>query len=211
MLVAGASRHAIDLLPLLENLSGSLVFFDDTIPNEDYFFHYKVINSTLVASAHFKNKSREFVLATGSPVSRKILYDKLCNNGGTVISIISQTAVIGSHLVDLDVGLNIMPLSFISNQVSIGKGVLINVGVQIHHGCIIGPFCELAPGSKLLGGVEVKSFSRIGSNSTILPDITIGRNATIGAGAVITKNIPDNAVVVGVPGKIIKYNNPVNF
>jgi len=37
-----------------------------------------------------------------------------------------------------------------------------------------------------------------------LPDIKIGNNVTIGAGAVVTKNIPDNAVVVGVPAKIIK-------
>lgn len=37
-----------------------------------------------------------------------------------------------------------------------------------------------------------------------MPDIKIGNNVTIGAGAVVTKNIPDNVVVVGVPAKIIK-------
>ncbi|PJE58671.1 MAG: dTDP-6-deoxy-3,4-keto-hexulose isomerase, partial [Candidatus Portnoybacteria bacterium CG10_big_fil_rev_8_21_14_0_10_40_22] len=38
-------------------------------------------------------------------------------------------------------------------------------------------------------------------NATILPGITIGKNALIGAGAVVTKNIPDNAVFVGNPAK----------
>ncbi len=55
---------------------------------------------------------------------------------------------------------------------------------------------------------------RIGNNVTvgchvaIIGDITIGNNVTIGAGSVIVKDIPDNAVVVGNPARIIKYNNP---
>ena len=44
----------------------------------------------------------------------------------------------------------------------------------------------------------------IGSNATIAPGVTIGDNAGIGAGAVVTKDIPENAVAVGVPAKVIK-------
>jgi len=44
----------------------------------------------------------------------------------------------------------------------------------------------------------------IGSSATILCGINIGRNAMIGAGSVVTKNVPDNVVVAGVPAKIIK-------
>lgn len=51
----------------------------------------------------------------------------------------------------------------------------------------------------------VKKGASIGSNATILCGITIGENALIGAGAVVTKNVPDNAVVVGNPGKVIKH------
>ena len=45
----------------------------------------------------------------------------------------------------------------------------------------------------------------IGSNATILPGVTIGDNAVIGAGAVVTKDIPQNAVAVGLPAKVVKY------
>lgn len=45
----------------------------------------------------------------------------------------------------------------------------------------------------------------IGSHSTILGGVTVGDNAIIGAGAVVTHNVPENAVVVGVPAKVIKY------
>lgn len=47
----------------------------------------------------------------------------------------------------------------------------------------------------------------IGARVTILPGVTIGNGVIIGAGAVVAKDIPDYAVVVGNPGKIIKYRN----
>lgn len=49
----------------------------------------------------------------------------------------------------------------------------------------------------------VKRRASIGSNATILPGVTIGENAIIGAGAVVTHDIPDYKIVVGVPAKII--------
>ncbi len=52
---------------------------------------------------------------------------------------------------------------------------------------------------------HVKKGASIGSNATILCGVTIGENALIGAGAMVTKDVPDNAVVAGNPAKIIKY------
>jgi UDP-2-acetamido-3-amino-2,3-dideoxy-glucuronate N-acetyltransferase len=49
----------------------------------------------------------------------------------------------------------------------------------------------------------VKKRAGLGSNSTILAGVTIGENALIGAGAVVTKDVPDYAIVAGVPAKII--------
>jgi acetyltransferase-like isoleucine patch superfamily enzyme len=50
----------------------------------------------------------------------------------------------------------------------------------------------------------VKKGASIGSSSTIMCGITIGENAIVGAGAVVTKDVPSNSIVVGVPAKIIK-------
>ena len=50
----------------------------------------------------------------------------------------------------------------------------------------------------------VKKGASIGSSSTIMCGITIGENSIVGAGAVVTKDVPDNTVVAGVPAKVIK-------
>ena len=49
----------------------------------------------------------------------------------------------------------------------------------------------------------IKNQASIGSNATILCGITIGKGALIGAGAVVTKDIPDFAIVAGVPARVV--------
>ena len=52
---------------------------------------------------------------------------------------------------------------------------------------------------------KVKQGAAIGANSVVLPGVTVGKNALIGAGSVISKDVPENAIVVGNPARIIGY------
>lgn len=114
---------------------------------------------------------------------------------------------------------NICSHCFIENDVTIGDRVTIKCGVQIWDGItiendvFIGPNVTFTndklPRSKKypdqFSKTIVKSGASIGANATILPGLTIGHGAMIGAGSVVTKNVPDHAVVVGNPGKISKF------
>ena len=52
----------------------------------------------------------------------------------------------------------------------------------------------------------IKKGAIVGSNTTLLP-VTIGENAEVGAGSVVTKDVPDNCIVVGNPARIINKKN----
>jgi acetyltransferase-like isoleucine patch superfamily enzyme len=54
-----------------------------------------------------------------------------------------------------------------------------------------------------LAGPYIERGAKLGANVTVLPGIRIGRDALIGAGAVVTKDVPAGAVVVGNPGRVI--------
>lgn len=101
----------------------------------------------------------------------------------------------------------------IGNNVTIKSGVFLWDGTRIEDNVFIGPNAtfsnDVMPRSKVYPdkfiGILLKFGASIGANATILPGLTVGRNAMVGAGAVVTKDVPDRAVVVGNPAKIIRY------
>lgn len=114
---------------------------------------------------------------------------------------------------------NICDHVFIENDVEIGDRVTVKCGVQIwdgvklHDDVFVGPNVtftnDLFPRSKVypqtFARTVIEAGASIGANATILPGLRIGRNAMIGAGAVVTRDVPPNAKVVGNPAKIIGY------
>ncbi len=84
--------------------------------------------------------------------------------------------------------------------VTIGKNVKLGYGVKIIS-------CSTILGSKdsnIVKPIEIGDYVEIGSNAVVLPGVKIGSNVTIGAGSVVTKDIPENSIAVGVPAKVIK-------
>lgn len=112
---------------------------------------------------------------------------------------------------------------FIENDVIIGDRVTLKCGVQVWDGItleddvFVGPNVTFTndkhPRSKIYPDnflrTVIKKGASLGANSTILPGIIVGYNSMIGAGAVVTKNVPPNAIVVGNPAKIVGYVNTV--
>lgn len=94
--------------------------------------------------------------------------------------------------------------------ISIGDHVRINSGVEFvtHDGgaWVLRDISNLKGKEKitLFGPIKVGNNVHIGSNAILMPNVTIGNNCIIGCGAIVTHDIPDNCIAVGVPARVIE-------
>ncbi len=110
---------------------------------------------------------------------------------------------------------------YIPFEVSIGEGFYIgHAGMLVINGkTVIGSNCNVSVGVIIGQGGrgERKGCPVIGNNvfigvsAVVIGKITIGNNVAIGANSVVTKDVPDNAVVAGIPAKVINYQGSADF
>lgn len=203
MYLFGASGHCKVIIDIIQKSNLEVIenIIDDN-PVED-----KIDNITIIKTPNddfFKGKS--LIISIGNNAIRKKI---TCRISANYLVAIHPKSILASK-VSIAEGSVIMAGAIINADVVIGKHSIINSGAVIEHDCILGDFVHISPNASLAGSVIVGEGSQIGIGAIIIQGIKIGKWTTIGAGAVILKEVPDFAVVVGNPGKTIKYNSVIN-
>ena len=191
----GAGGHAKVIIEIIEEMGDGIEMINDSASSLSTLHGYKVTDEL---PAH----NSPVIIAIGNNKLRKKIASEMGNEFGSAIHPKANL----STRCSIDKGSVVMAGATINSNVVIGKHCIINTNASIDHDCLIGDFVHISPGASLAGNVTVGEGSQLGIGSSVIPGIQIGKWVTIGAGAAIIENIPDNAVVVGVPGKIIKYN-----
>lgn len=142
------------------------------------------------------------VIAIGDNGTRQALAERLADRCQWPVVIHPRAYV--HPTVRLGGGTVVFAGAVIQPDVVVGPHSIVNTGASIDHDCYVGGFAHVAPGAHLAGGVSVGEGALIGVGSSILPGVCVGAWATVGAGAVVRKDVPPHATVVGVPARVVR-------
>lgn len=169
---------------------------------EEMLEEQKLIRTLLRKKAGAKHFGKNCFIARGAKVFTQSL-----EIGGN--SIIAAGAILRGH-VKIGSSTSVNPYAHIAGKVTIGSGVRI-AGAAAVYGFNHGfdrtdiPIYRQAPTSK---GIRIGDGTWIGTNAVILDGCNVGAHCIVAAGAVVTKDVPDYAIVGGNPARILKQRKP---
>ena len=123
-------------------------------------------------------------------------------------AIIREGVTIGKNAV-------IMMGAVINIGAQIGEGTMIDMGAILGGRATVGDRCHIGAGAVLAGVIEpasavpvvIEDGVLVGANAVVIEGVHVGKNAVVAAGSVVIEDVPDNAVVAGVPAKVIKQKD----
>ena len=194
MVFYGASGHAKVVIEAWLASGGTVTAICDDNESIKSLLSYPVSGKYDVS----RFPQADVFISIGSNRIRQKLAATISCSFGTVIhpsAVISRTCNIGAGTV-------IMAGVVINADTAVGRHVIVNTSASVDHDCEIGDFAHISPNATLCGGVTIGEGTQVGAGATVIPNVTIGRWAVIGAGSVVTRDVPDHALVIGVPGRV---------
>jgi len=202
----GAGGHARVVCSIIDTSEKELnvIGFVDYVKEEnEEIFGRPILDPETMSDKETGNAA---IVGVGDNKKRQEKLEELKKSGFIPVNAIHKDALV-SNTSQVGNGVVIASGAIISTLAKIGVNSIINTGAIIDHETIVGDHCHVAPGVNVAGKVTIGQGSFIGIGSSIIDGITIGDNVTIGAGTVITENVPSNTVVVGVPGRVLRYKD----
>lgn len=208
--VYGASGCGRGVMPLAreqlrrQGVPGDRLVFVDDNPEAAVVNGQRVMRYAdfLVAEA----TERYAVLAIANSAIREQLAVRCAADGVRPWSVSAANVVVMDE-VHLGEGAILSPFVTLTSNIRIGRHFHANLYSYVEHDCVIGNYVTLAPGVKCNGNVLIEDHAYLGSGAVIKQGrsgkpLVIGRGAVVGMGAVVTKDVPAGATMVGNPARV---------
>lgn len=179
-------------------------FYDDNVT-----LHGKNLGGVLIKGSiqdALVNESNCVVIVPigNNPVRIRIL-ENFEKNGFEIPSFIHAQTIIHPS-VKIGKAVYVLPGTCIMPLTEIGDFSMISMGVNIAHHTKVEKGCFFSQGSNIGASILIKELAFVGIGATLMTGVkSIGKDALVGAGAVVIKDIPDYAVMAGVPAKILQF------
>jgi sugar O-acyltransferase (sialic acid O-acetyltransferase NeuD family) len=192
--VVGSGGHARAVIGAARSSGWTVVGLLDDNPDQ----HGKEMMGVSVIGGTTELESltnANVVIGIGDNRVRYILANKFRINW---VNVIHSTAWVDPSAA-LGVGTVLMAGAIVHPMAKIGNHAILNTGCSVDHDGQIGDYSHLAPGARLCGTTEVGEGSFLGSGAIVIQGVKIGKWSQVGAGSVVIRDVPDTALVYGVP------------
>ncbi len=183
--------------------------FDSTLGCPEFPTKAKFLNSRKALLKILPDCAGFLVCMGGAHgAQRAAVSDKLMSKWGLEpLSVISPNAYVDPEAI-VGIGVQIMAGAHIGLAAEVGNFSLINTNATVDHETRVGQGVHIMGSAAVAGRVKVCDHATVGTNATIIPNLGIGCGAQIGAGALIRNDVEENAVMVGVPASVLRYEAP---
>ena len=183
-----------------------IVFIDDTPDKVGTTLCDHMVMNFEQALEKYGVEGIEFIVSIGEPAVREIVFKKISERGVQITNMIHPDIPINKTFT-CGKGILIHGGNCTPPYGNFGNNILIQGSAIMGHHLTLGDNVIISSLAFVPGNVTIGKNTYVGPSCCLRNGLTIGENVIIGMGAVVTKDVPDNAVVYGNPAKIISKEN----